>query len=695
MNVNITRPTPVQLPSTSALPHALNVIAPPHSPDIPILSPPSASLTGLLSLHDELRSYCIRGVPGWLSVRPADIELTQMKKGMTNQLFIAHRRDADATTAEYSMVVVRVFGADTSTFFDREYEEYITRRLSKRGIGSRILTEFGSGRIECFLNGRTLECDDLSDPRISYLAAQALAMLHSKHIPITASLIENAKRKVQRDARKLLPPSAVQHYSDYMSPVNGSATAESGGEGSVVSPPSSPSHSMSSMSHIDGHSQPGSPPMQPRSDANAASSISPLHSVDNDAIPPKSHNSNGMTAAGEHIIDSDDMAYQEPLLYFRIHHWYNVAKRLDFTPAPDIAHLGGFSLTLSAHTKHELFQSMELSSSRVENEEQWLITRLRSLNSLIVFSHNDLQEGNLILEANTHKHDKSRRKKKSKQGTLTVAAETPETATVATTNGTHSHVQSTTTEQATSNAPSATSALTPRELLTPNRSSSLVVDVTHRPLASQQPSARQFSVAGDVTFEDLQHLMHSPMSPDSPTQSIDAITSPLRESFNALQLDQHQQQQFNTLLAPDSPSGSPALPHSHSLTFATSALCSSPFSAWRLHMIDFEYSSYNPRGFDLANHVCEHYIDYAHHQWPGFIIKDQQFPSDQHIRRFLTGYLHHYKKYTVRTHFKTIITRSQYGLYESACGLCSHAVSFCILSLRRLSCVLSRRTVDL
>ena len=170
----------------------------------PLASPSSSSPSA-----DALRSVCIRGVPGWSQLQPQQIRLTQLRKGMTNQLFIAERaQECSAESeeaAEYRRVVVRVFGLNTGLFFDREYEEYITRRLSKRGIGSRILTEFGSGRIECFLEGRTLDCSDLSEPRISFLAAQSMATLHSKTIPITASLIDRAKRKVQRDARKLLP----------------------------------------------------------------------------------------------------------------------------------------------------------------------------------------------------------------------------------------------------------------------------------------------------------------------------------------------------------------------------------------------------------------------------------------------------------------------------------------------------------
>ena len=187
--------------------------------------------------------------------------------------------------------------------------------------------------------------------------------------------------------------------------------------------------------------------------------------------------------------------------------------------------------------------------------------------------------------------------------------------------------------------------------------SSLVVDVTHRPPASYQPS-RQATVAADVSFEELQYLMHSPsspLSPESPDRHAVSNDGPLPNSLEALQLDQ--QQHFNALLLPGPPSESPRPSRSLSASPPSSAVCSSSYSSWRLHMIDFEYSSYNPRAFDLANHVCEHYIDYAHEQWPGFLIDEQRFPSDHHIRRFITAYLHHYKKQTVRSE-RHILTRS-------------------------------------
>ena len=264
--------------------------------------------------------------------------------------------------------------------------------------------------------------------------------------------------------------------------------------------------------------------------------------------------------------------------------------------------------------------------------------------------HNDLQEGNLILEANAHKHERTRRRKKSRTGAAAAvgtvesvgAATTPKKA--VTLHGAVSHMQAG--EQCSGSSTLSDETARPSQLQS-RPASSLVVDVTHRPISF--PPAREVSVAADVSFEELQPLMHSPQSPLSPESSPhtrDASDSAMRDSFDALRLDQ-QQQHFNALLSPDAAPDSARLCRSSPNASPTSAACSSPYSAWRLHMIDFEYSSYNPRAFDLANHVCEHYIDYALDTWPGFAIRDQHFPSDHHIRRFLTAYLYHYKRLTV------------------------------------------------
>jgi choline/ethanolamine kinase len=64
------------------------------------------------------------------------------------------------------------------------------------------------------------------------------------------------------------------------------------------------------------------------------------------------------------------------------------------------------------------------------------------------------------------------------------------------------------------------------------------------------------------------------------------------------------------------------------------------FKQSQLHLIDFEYSGYNYRAFDLANHFCEHYINNSYTQFPFFHIDYKQFnPSENHRKRFIRAYL--------------------------------------------------------
>ncbi|XP_077639274.1 choline/ethanolamine kinase [Lonchura striata] len=58
-----------------------------------------------------------------------------------------------------------------------------------------------------------------------------------------------------------------------------------------------------------------------------------------------------------------------------------------------------------------------------------------------------------------------------------------------------------------------------------------------------------------------------------------------------------------------------------------------------LMLIDFEYSSYNYRGFDLANHFCEWVYSYGSRRWPGFSERPQHYPSRQQQLHFIRHYL--------------------------------------------------------
>ncbi|XP_061324527.1 choline/ethanolamine kinase [Pezoporus flaviventris] len=62
-------------------------------------------------------------------------------------------------------------------------------------------------------------------------------------------------------------------------------------------------------------------------------------------------------------------------------------------------------------------------------------------------------------------------------------------------------------------------------------------------------------------------------------------------------------------------------------------------SSDKLMLIDFEYSSYNYRGFDIGNHFCEWTYDYTHHSWPFFKAIPENYPSREQQLHFIRHYL--------------------------------------------------------
>ncbi|XP_054724032.1 choline/ethanolamine kinase-like isoform X2 [Uloborus diversus] len=59
----------------------------------------------------------------------------------------------------------------------------------------------------------------------------------------------------------------------------------------------------------------------------------------------------------------------------------------------------------------------------------------------------------------------------------------------------------------------------------------------------------------------------------------------------------------------------------------------------KIVFIDFEYCSYNFRGFDLANHFCEWCFDYSLPEYPHFLSKPSEYPSVDQQLNFIRSYL--------------------------------------------------------
>ncbi|KAM3725254.1 Choline/ethanolamine kinase [Dirofilaria immitis] len=55
--------------------------------------------------------------------------------------------------------------------------------------------------------------------------------------------------------------------------------------------------------------------------------------------------------------------------------------------------------------------------------------------------------------------------------------------------------------------------------------------------------------------------------------------------------------------------------------------------------IDFEYASYNYRGFEFGNYICEYMLDYGNDKPPYYWIKSNRIPSDEQLYRLFNAYL--------------------------------------------------------
>lgn len=60
---------------------------------------------------------------------------------------------------------------------------------------------------------------------------------------------------------------------------------------------------------------------------------------------------------------------------------------------------------------------------------------------------------------------------------------------------------------------------------------------------------------------------------------------------------------------------------------------------WQVLPIDFEYSSYNYRGFDFGNHFCEWCYDYSVETPPYYSAKIENYPNREQQLRFVRAYL--------------------------------------------------------
>ncbi|CAH9105055.1 unnamed protein product [Cuscuta epithymum] len=110
------------------------------------------------------------------------IKVKHLTGAMTNQVYQISwpAKMRDSLTRK---VLVRVYGEGVDLFFDRDDEIRTFECLSNKGYGPKLLGQFPKGRIEEFIQARTLSAEDLRDPKVSSLIAAKLREFHTLDMP--------------------------------------------------------------------------------------------------------------------------------------------------------------------------------------------------------------------------------------------------------------------------------------------------------------------------------------------------------------------------------------------------------------------------------------------------------------------------------------------------------------------------------
>jgi ethanolamine kinase len=124
-----------------------------------------------LSIEDLERGT--KSLISLLESRPVDyVHCHVFHGGYTNAVFKA--------TTKQSSYVIRVYGADTNLFIDREEEIYHLLLFKRLGLGPQIVCAFQNGACTEYLNGRALTPEKTRDLNSAKKVARKLAALHVK-----------------------------------------------------------------------------------------------------------------------------------------------------------------------------------------------------------------------------------------------------------------------------------------------------------------------------------------------------------------------------------------------------------------------------------------------------------------------------------------------------------------------------------
>lgn len=125
-----------------------------------------------LATLDDIRQVVPSLLPGWSSSK---VSVEVVTGGITNSIF-----KAKCQNGAPPVVLVRIFGnGDVFTPAQREMENILFEQLGEAGIAPGLLAVFGNGRVEQFLDARTIELREMVDNDIIDGVAKSMSKLHA------------------------------------------------------------------------------------------------------------------------------------------------------------------------------------------------------------------------------------------------------------------------------------------------------------------------------------------------------------------------------------------------------------------------------------------------------------------------------------------------------------------------------------
>lgn len=137
-------------------------------------------------LESDAKHICIETIPRWENLKEDEVEVSEISGGITNLLW----KLTPKLETGLAPVVVRIFGEQTDLLIDRDREKQVLLQLNQAGFGAPVLSTFDNGRVEGFLDMRTLKPVEMTEPSMARRIAQRLKHFHSAPVQLEGATAE-------------------------------------------------------------------------------------------------------------------------------------------------------------------------------------------------------------------------------------------------------------------------------------------------------------------------------------------------------------------------------------------------------------------------------------------------------------------------------------------------------------------------